>query len=221
MFLALFIAFLIASIVPASLYFGRGGGRGRAWGMVAAGEDRLGRGAYRDTHVVRWKRGEAPLVVRVAALSSFYMGQMALPGALIGLLGLVGLSEDNRPAAVWWVLELSVPTGLAVAIFLLSAGWSMLDSGEKAVVRARLAARWAIVHNLALFAAVGFAVAVDAREVEVTLVPCVYGCISIAQALLVRRAADAIEAYDAARAQDPAPIDAEVALWTEDLAGKG
>jgi hypothetical protein len=209
----LVILVIVFSIIPSLLYFGQQRGRGPGWGLVAAGDEKLGQGAYRETRVVRWKRGKAPLVVRVAALSSFFLGQMVLPGGLAALVGIFAVFADQRGPAIWWVLELSAPTGLVVATFLLSAGWTMLESGSQAVAKARRAARWAIVHNLVLVGALGVAVAADGREVEAAIVPCLYAALSIAQALVVQRAARAIEAYDLAQKNDPAPLEEEIVAF--------
>lgn len=201
---------IVFSVLPSLLYFGQQRGRGPGWGLVAAGEEKMGQGAYRETRVTRWKRGKAPPVVRVAALSSFFLGQMVLPGGLAALVGIFAVLGDGHGPAIWWVLELSAPTGLVVAVFLLSAGWTMLESGSQAVAKARRAATWAIVHNLVLVAALGVAVAADGREVDSAILPCFYAAVSIVQALVVQRAARAIEVYDLARKNDPAPIEEEI-----------
>jgi len=213
----LVILLFIVSIIPSALYFGQGRGRGPGWGLIAAGEEKLGQGAYRETHVARWKRGAAPPVVRVAALSSFFLGQMVLPGALAAFVGLLAVFGERHGPAALWVLELSAPTGLVVAVLLLSAGWTMLESGSQAAFKARRAGKWAILHNVVLVAALGFAVAADPREIDTVILPCIYAAVSIAQAVVVLGAARAIEAYDQARKEDPAPVHEEIVA----LAGLG
>ena len=211
----LLITVVIFSIIPFILYFGQGGGHARTWGVVAAGEQQLGVGAYRQQRVMRWKRGSAPLVVRAAAMTCFYLGQMVVPGGFLALAGLAFVFEPPAPPTVWTVLELSAPSGMIVATLLLGAGWTMLEGAPAAVLAARRAWRWSIVHNVAFATALAAAAARDPSEREACTVPLIYACVSIAQALLVWRAAAAVEAYDAARKLTPAPLDVE----RETLAG--
>lgn len=206
----LLVTVILFSIVPFILYLGQGGGHAPGWGLVAAGERMLGVGAYRQQQVMRWKRGAAPLVVRAAALTCFYLGQMVVPGGFLALAGLAFMLEPPSPAALWVVLELSAPTGIIVATFLLGAGWAMLEGDPAAVAKARRAWRWSIAHNVGLMAALGLAATSDPREHEVCILPCFYALVSIAQALLVRRAASAIQAYDAARKLESPPRDLEM-----------
>jgi hypothetical protein len=56
--------------------------------------------------------------------------------------------------------------------------------------------RWSVLHNLALLVGLGVAAAVDPSAPGACVAPCVYACLSLAQALLVQRAAAAVEAYD-------------------------
>jgi len=114
----------LAVVVPVGLYFSRGGGTGNVWGLVAVGEEERGRGNYREARTTVWKAGSAPLAVRVAALSSFFLGQMIVPGGLAALLGMVmmitALSHGN--VLPIFVVQLSAPTGLVVAAYLFAAG---------------------------------------------------------------------------------------------------
>ncbi len=207
---ALLTLVFMFSIIPSLLYFAQARGRGPGWGLIAAGEEKLGQGAYRETHVVRWKRGEAPRVVRIAAVSSFFLGQMALPGALAAFVGIIAAFEDKFASPSLCVMVLSAPTGLLVAVYLLSAGWTMLESGSGAAFKARRAARWAIAHNLVLLVGLGASAVAKPDEAPVLFTTSIYIAISIVQALLVQGAARAIEAYDAARKDDPAPVEEEI-----------
>jgi hypothetical protein len=56
------------------------------------------------------------------------------------------------------------------------------------------------------------AAAADRREATTAIVPCVYACLSLAQAFLVLRAASSLDAYQAARRETPAPPHEEDAL---------
>ena len=211
------LTFALCSIVPWVLYLGQGGGLGPSWGVIAAGERVFGTGAYRKQTVTRWKRGAAPLLVRVTAFSCFYLGQMVVPGAFAALAGIAVVFDASRASPVWVVIELSAPTGLIVAALLLDAGWSLLEGDPAAGHRARRAARWSVTHNLVLLACLGVAVACDAPESASALFPCVYACVSLAQAALVVRAGAAADAYHAARRAAPAPLHEEDAA----LAGTG
>lgn len=207
---SIFLIALACLTLPTLLYFGLSGGRGPEWGLVRAGDEPVGEGAYRRAHVKRWKLGSAPMVVRVAAVSSFFLGQMILPGALAALVGFVMLFGAHHVEPLWLVLQISAPTGLAVAAMLLSTGWAMLARDPSAEAKARKAARWAIGHNLALLVGLGVAVTADPREPLLALPSCIYACFSIGQALVVRRAAAALAKYDAGQERDPAPVEPAV-----------
>jgi hypothetical protein len=214
MFLSIVV--VLALVVPVGVYVSHGGGGGRVWGLVTAGEEVRGGGAYRTARATLWKRGAAPLTVRVAALSSFFLGQMILPGALaavVGLLVTIVAVGHAKEIAVLVVVQLSAPTGLVVAAYLLAAGAAMLERAEDAAVKARRAARWALVHNLVLLAGLAAATAIERDAAAV--VPALYACLSIGQALLVRRAADAIEAYTARQNEEPAPVEVEMQVLYE------
>lgn len=200
---------VLFSIVPFVLYFGQGGGHAPSWGVIAAGEQPLGVSPYRQQQVMRWKRGSAPRVVRAAAMTCFYLGQMVVPGGFLALAGLSFVLEPPAPPAVWAVLELSAPTGLIVATLLLLAGWTMLEGTATAVAAARRAWRWSVAHNVGLLVALACAASFDPRQRGACIGPWIYACVSIAQALLVQRAAAAIETYNAARKLTPPPLEVE------------
>ncbi len=215
--MVLYVFILLALVVPVGGYLLHGGGGSRAWGLVAAGEEVSGGGAYRRTRSTLWKRGSAPVAVRVAALSSFFLGQMIVPGVLAALAGAFftfAMVMDGKVMPVLLVLTLSSPTGIMVAAHLLSAGSAMLDRTTDAAFKARRAARWAIGHNVVLLASLGLAAALsrDGDQPWVALGPAIYACVSLAQALLVRGAAGAIDAYAMRQHEAPAPAEAELAL---------
>jgi hypothetical protein len=207
------ILFAILLVVPLGLYFLNGGGRGPAWGLLPAGEAPRGGGAYRQTHVRAWKAGQAPLAVRLAALSSFFLGQMIVPGMLAAFGGMVALANtfsSTRSSPLLAVLLLSTPTGILVAASLLSSGSAMLNRAYDAAPRARSTARWALGHNLALLAALGLVAALRPDEADSAFLPAVYACVSLAQAFLMRRAARALDVYAARQDADDAPPEAEL-----------
>ncbi|WP_437840426.1 hypothetical protein [Sorangium sp. So ce1153] len=193
----------------------------RAWGVVHDGHVSQGAGVYRSVTVPTWKRGSPPFVVRAASFSSFLLGQMVVPGGLAAPLGLLLLLEslDKRGGPpvlmLLGVLVLSAPTGLVVAVKLLIAGRAMARREPGAITSTRSAARWAISHNLALSAGLAVVPFLDPgwHSEHVVLLQVCYGyvAVSLAHALLLRRAASALEAYDAAQAADPAPADAAIA----------
>ena len=208
-FLALFLA------LPSLLYVaGRFAGRG-VWGLVLARYEKRGGSAYRATQVPVWLPGKAPLSVKLAAISSFLLGQMVIPGALAALAGLIislemlgraGQAADNE-APLIYILTLSAPTGLFVAGGLLSVGLHLLRRAPDAAQRARSMGRWSVIHNLVLLAAL--LVTCGLRR---DLWPCVtYVMISLAQAALLFVAARALDVYALAEAGEnlPAPNAAE------------
>jgi len=179
--------------------------------VVSAGEVLLGEGAYRRTHVLRWKRGQAPRVVRIAALSSFYLGEMVVPGALAAAAGalyilLIGLCEA-MPERMVWVLVLAAPTGLLVAHLVFKAGRDLLKRSPEAPDSAVLAATWAIFHNVALLAGLHWA-AEATGETAVIGVPVlpfvVYACVSLVHAVLILTAVSATTEYTAMQERDQA-----------------
>jgi hypothetical protein len=209
------VALFLVLAIPAGLYFAHGGGTARAWGLVPDGEQVRGTGAYRVARVRLWKRGEAPVAVRVAAFSSFFLGQMVLPGALAALVGFLvtaAAALRGQAPALLVILTLSAPTGLIVAGRLLGAGTAMLSRADDAAAQAHGAARWALGHNLGLLFALGVGAAVTPGEAEMAALPAAYCLFSLAQGLLVRHAAQAIDAYLARQAEDPAPEAAELAV---------
>lgn len=204
---------VVVLVVPLGLYLFHGRGRGPAWGLVPGDEEIRGDGAYRQTRVRTWKPGSAPLSVRLAALSSLFLGQMIVPGVLVAIVGMLVLAEMMNHLTGFLILVvmlLSAPTGIMVAAYLLSAGSAMLVRAADAVPRARRAARWALVHNGVLLPALGLVAAARPDEARFAFGPAVYACFSIAQALLVRRTASTLEAYVAREEGDPAPFEAEL-----------
>lgn len=146
-------------------------------------------------------RARAPRLIRRTALWSIYMGQMAVPGSLLGLFGLFA-------AGIGLV---SVP-GLILAVRIWRLGFMLLRRDPKAEQEARSLETFAIVLN-----AIGFVVALVlpffggegmavAMLISLTLI--VYGAISIAHAYAMRRCAEllASERLDQARPEpSPAP----------------
>jgi hypothetical protein len=129
-----------------------------------------------------------------------------VPGALAALFGLLAIGSMMSSGRVDPVLAidlLSAPTGLIVAVRMLLAGASMLARTPAAVARAHAAAHWALCHNVILLVAVAFCAALGGvgRDMEPLAAGiCAVTVAAIGQALLVRRAAAALEGYDAQQA---------------------
>lgn len=206
----------LAAGIPALIYALLGGGKGKVWGLVPDGIERRGPSVYRGAPVIRWKEGAAPVVVRVAALSSFFLGQMVVPGALAALVGLIVVfamlaGEKLEPAL--FVSALSGPTGVIVAGYLLSAGSALLKRDAGAAVKARTAAAWALWHNGILVALMLLALAASLHApngdaVWLVAATLLYASISIAQACLLRKAAAALESYSASAEEAEDHVDA-------------
>jgi hypothetical protein len=141
-------------------------------------------------HRSNWRRGHAgtrtraPKLIRRTALWSIYMGQMALPGGLLGLFGTlfagVGL--------------LSIP-GMILAVRIWRLGYAMLRRDPDAEQEARKLEQFAVALNivvvslgvllLALLPSTGTAVLL------LTLVA--YAGVSAAHAKAMRRCAELLE----------------------------
>ena len=91
---------------------------------------------YRMARVVPGHTQKAPSIVRWAALSCFFFGQMFLPGLFFGLFGLIAMG----------VGLVSIP-GLIIAARLWAAGIHLLKGTPDAVGKARSAARWSVQLN--------------------------------------------------------------------------
>jgi hypothetical protein len=194
------VAFVAVFALPTALYF-VGIRSGDVWGLVRKGQIKAGRGLYRATPMIVWEQGEAPPSVRVAAFTSFLLGQMIIPGAPAAFVGFVVLcatlaNEQLNLALI--ALVASAPTGLFVAGRLLAVGTELLQHQPDAAAKARRAARWEIGHNGALLLGLGLA-ALSGNEKD--QIGCALGAVpamvAIAHGLLLRRAAATLEAYDA------------------------
>jgi len=192
--------------VPLTLYFsGRSAGRD-VWGLFLQGYEKRGAGAYRAQITPVWAAGKPPISVRIAAITSFILGQMVVPGALAALLGLIVSLEllsrgvHSPGDYVVHVLVLSAPTGLMIGGRLLTVGLSLLQRAEESTKKARGVARFSIIHNVVLLVAMAVLYAFGANDAVWLTV--VYATISIAQACLLLRAARAVDEHSAAEERD-------------------
>ncbi len=202
----LLITTAVALVVPLGLYIsGRSAGRD-VWGLFLRGYEKHGLGAYRAQIRPVWVAGKPPLSVHIAALTSFIMGQMVVPGALAALVGVLASTTiliegfDNGSDWVILVLTLSSPTGLIIGGRQLGIGLRLLQRVENVVADARKLARFAITHNVVLLGALGLIFAV--YRSDSVYFTAVYATISLLQALMMLRAARAIEEHGHAEERD-------------------
>jgi hypothetical protein len=130
-------------------------------------------------------RTRAPRTIRRTALWSIYMGQMAVPGGLLGLFGTV----------FGGIGLLSIP-GMILAVRIWRLGYAMLRRDPNAEQEARKLERFAVVLNL-----VGVAVAVLLFALEpidvtagISLTLIAYAGVSFAHAKAMRRCAELLAA---------------------------
>jgi hypothetical protein len=122
----------------------------------------------------------APATIRRTALWSIYMGQMAVPGGMLGLLGLlfagIGL--------------ISIP-GMILAIRIWRVGYALLRRDPAAEHEARALYSFAVGLNVIGVCVAGFLVIVCGWELAgVSLVLVVYAGVSYAHAIALRRCAE-------------------------------
>ena len=175
---------------------------------------------YRAARVVPGHTTRAPGIVRVAALSCFFLGQMFVPGLLVALVGLF----------VMGIGLVAIP-GLIVAAKLWLAGVHLLKGTPESVGAARSAARWSIQLNSLLtvvcltggaFAAVAWARSpyYDRSDLEALLwllgFTQAYAFVSLGQAALVARATRDLASEEELRAQDVLPRWLRIALDRKD-----
>jgi hypothetical protein len=198
----LLVLLFVLLVLPSALYL-LGGRSGDVWGLVRRGQAKVGRGLYRAAPMILWARGKAPLSVRVAAFTSFLLGQMVIPGtvaAFVGFIVLFASLANGQLNLSLILLTLSAPTGIVVAGRLLAAGLKLLQRDARAVEQARRAARWELWHNGVLLGGLCLTALVGNEKDQIAcLVVAVPAILAIAHGLLLHRAASTLEAYDAAQ----------------------
>ncbi|MDI1436914.1 hypothetical protein [Polyangium sorediatum] len=207
------IILVVGSLLLPSLLYVAGRIAGRdVWGLVLSRYEKRGGSAYRAAEVPVWVPGKTPRSVKLAAITSFLLGQMVIPGALVALVGLViSLEMLGRPVEAMepaiLILTLSAPSGLYVAGSLLGLGILMLRRGPDAAARARWVGRWSALHNVLLVAAL-LVLCGPKRDI----VPIVaYAFVSLVHAALLFAAARALDAHDEAQAGENLPAPGETA----------
>ena len=147
-------------------------------------------------------QARAPKLIRNTALWSIYMGQMAVPGALLGLVGVVfgaGLGL------------ISVP-GLILAVRIWRLGYALLRRDGDAEHEARALYRFAVWLNLAMFAIASvITLFVGVLFIPVAAVIAVYGAVSFAHALAMKECAELLAEDRRLRADSARTVERE--LW--------
>jgi hypothetical protein len=136
-------------------------------------------GVYRELPSVPRYGDRAPRLVRAAAFTCFLFGQMFVPGLIVGAYGLV----------MCGVGVVAVP-GLITAAKLYGAGLALLRrEPRRSYFDARNAAAWALWLNAVLFVLSLAPMIFTPSFAAVFVTLNGYGLASVAQALLLRRAA--------------------------------
>lgn len=202
------VVFLVAVLlVPVLIYCAHDTSR-LIWGRIHEGQRSGPVSAYRAHlgHVeepkVHWIEGSPPWIIRVAAFTSFCLGQMiipAVPGAIFFIVLSVARAIEGPVDPGLIGLGLFMPSTIMVALRVLGAGIGLLQRGPHAASQARSAARWELVHN------VGFCVFVLAFQIlarpagDEQLGSFLLFAVSLVAMLhsgLLFAAADALDAYD-------------------------
>jgi len=185
--------------MPALLWFITWPTARERWLPHVVGVDHIHRGQFREAVVPRFGAAGPPMAVRLAALGSWILGMMFVPGLLLGLWGLmvvVGL--------------VSVP-GLILAWRLFFLGRPLLLGEPAAAVKARSLAGFARVLNIFVLSICGPGLVLAAsrfvRDVAhscnnlgalaVLLLVTVYAGVSLWHARLLDRAAALIDEQQA------------------------
>ena len=155
----------------------------------------LPRGQFRDAAVPKFRADGPPMEVRLAALGSWILGAMFVPGLLMGLFGLV----------VMGLGLVSIP-GLILAGRLFFLGRPLLLGEPGAAARARSLAQFARILNYVVLALCGVGLLSQAPEllrhglasnvlglVALSLSVALYAGISLTHASMLDRAARAID----------------------------
>jgi hypothetical protein len=130
-------------------------------------------------------RRRAPRTIRRTALWSIYMGQMAVPGGLLGLFGTV----------FGGIGLISIP-GMILAIRIWRLGYAMLRRDPNAEQEARKLDRFAVVLNVVgvALAALLLVLLPSAETAVVSLTLVLYAGVSFAHANAMHRCAELLAA---------------------------
>jgi hypothetical protein len=133
-------------------------------------------------HRHRWGQ-RAPKQIRRTALWSIYMGQMALPGGLMGLFGLMAAGLGL----------VSIP-GMILAIRIWRLGYAMLRRDPGAAQEAMKLRRFAVILNVATVAVAFVMVILEPGFAGLSLFLGGYALVSFAHAVAMERCAKLLTA---------------------------
>jgi hypothetical protein len=162
------------------------------------GVETIAPGSYREATAPTFTAAGPPAVVKLAAIGSWALGQMFVPGLLLGLFGLLAMGLGL----------ISIP-GLILAATLFRLGTPLLRGEIEAAKKARSAATFAFMLNAIVVAATlaGMVLNLTSFGFGHRLVESIsfggpillYAALSIAHGVLLRRAATEIEKNHAAQ----------------------
>jgi hypothetical protein len=198
--LVLFVL-LAFPVVPAGLWFTN---RARAyshWAPRVIGTQKVASGQYREASAPTFGEPEPPLMVKLAALGCWGLGQMFVPGLALGLFGLLVL-----------IGLVSIP-GLILAAKLFRLGGPLMRGEIESAAKARSLATFARVLNGITVGIVGVSAVMSlassgnaaSQLLATTLFSApvlFYAMISLVHAKLLDLAADEVEKNFHARSAD-------------------
>lgn len=122
---------------------------------------------------------QAPRTIRRTALWSIYMGQMTVPGGLLGMLGMV----------VGGLGLVSIP-GMILGVRIWRVGYALLRRDPGAEYEARKLCKFATGLNIIGVEVALVLIAIDWQMAPISLVLVLYAGVSFAHAIALRRCAD-------------------------------
>ena len=180
--------------VPTAMWFTTWPDALSRWLPRVVGSESITRGQFRDAVVPKFRADGPPMEVRLAALGSWILGAMFVPGLLLGLFGLVAMGLGL----------VSIP-GLVLAWRLFFLGRPLLLGEPGAAARARSLSQFARILNYVVLAACGAGLLTQLPEllhnglraniwgfVAIALSVALYAGISLTHASLLARAAPAL-----------------------------
>lgn len=200
MILSLLVLVGLVIGVPTAMWFTSWPDALSRWPPRVVGSESIARGQLHDAVVPKFRADGPPMEVRLAALGSWILGAMFVPGLLLGLFGLVAMGLGL----------VSIP-GLVLAWRLFCLGRPLLLGEPGAAARARSLSRFARILNYVVLAACGAGLLTQVPEllhnglraniwgfVAIALSVALYAGISLTHASLLDRAAKALDDEDAA-----------------------
>ncbi len=196
--MTLVAASLLFGIAPIGMWVSRKDEATNNWLPRTREPEAIADGGYREATTTTFEPPGPPTVVKVAAIGSWVLGQMFIPGLLLGLFGLIAMG----------IGLVSIP-GLILAGKLFMLGSPLLRGEIEAAKKAQRLANFAFILNaiVAIVTLAGMVLNVtptgSLHRIEQSLVVGVpillYAAISVAHGMLLRRAATEVEKNHAAQ----------------------